>query len=59
MYSQLAVLKVLENFQKNVFDGALFEQFELSNVPLITVLETDNITRVVGRRLWWNHFLVK
>ena len=41
-----AVLKVSGNFQKNVFFEVPFNQFELSNLPPIAILETDTATNI-------------
>ena len=41
-----AVLKVSGNFQKNVFFGVPFNQFELSNLPRIPILETVSAANV-------------
>ena len=45
-----AVLKVSGNFQKNVFFGVTFNQFELSTLPPIAILEIDSAANVSFER---------
>ena len=46
LYSQNCSFESLENPQKGVFNGASFQQFELSNVPPMTILEISSTTKV-------------
>lgn len=43
---QNVFLKISEDNQKNVFSGVLFEQFELSNLPPITMLKADSTENI-------------
>ena len=63
------VMKVLENYQKNVFSSVLFKKFKLSNPPTYSYTENwvhhyilcffREFSKLMGENLWWNHFTVK
>ena len=38
--------EILENFHKNVFSKVPLKQFELADLPLVTILKTGSITNV-------------
>ena len=64
------VMKVLENYQKNIFSSVLFKKFELSNLPIYNYSKNWfhrtcvlcillEFSKLLWERLWCNHFLVK
>ena len=46
MFGKTPVLKISEDYQKNIFSKVLFKQFKLSNLSSTAILKTDSIINV-------------